>query len=91
MASIFILITLAIMSGFSLNFSGNIPLNGCNIYQECSSSFTSFSIKAYAKSDWNVNSTFNASKDEENLGKIIGECYLDPLCFKLPIQENKSK
>lgn len=91
MANGFIIATLVILSGFCLEFSGNIPLNGCNIYQECSSSFTTFFIKVYAKSYWNVSSTFDASEEEENLGKIIGECYLDPLCFRLPISENQSK
>jgi hypothetical protein len=91
MGNIFIVTTLVIMSGFCLNYSGNIPLNGCNIYQEYSSSFTSFFNKVYAKSYWNANSTFDASEKEESLGKIIGQCYLDPLCFKLPIPENESK
>lgn len=82
-----------IIAGFSLNISGNTSLSGC-IDQGYYSSCTGSSNKLYAKSYWNIdstfNSTFNASESEENLGKLIGECYLDPLCFKLPIPENKS-
>lgn len=90
MAKILIITTFVIMSGFCLNISGNNPLNGYS--EEYSSSFSiNFFNEVYAMSNWTTNSNFDATENEENLGKIIGQCYLDPLCFKLPIPENQSK
>lgn len=68
----------------------NILPNGSNVWQE-STSLSSFFNKATAKPYWNINSTLETNESEETLGEIIGECYLDPLCFRLPVPENRTK
>ncbi|MGH9978016.1 MAG: hypothetical protein ACRD8Z_19595 [Nitrososphaeraceae archaeon] len=37
------------------------------------------------------NSSFSADENEEKLGKDIGKCYLNPLCFKLEDPQNASR
>ena len=46
-------------------------------------SWTGFTDKAYAISSLNKNSSLSAQENETDLGRIIAECYLNPLCFKL--------
>jgi hypothetical protein len=38
-----------------------------------------------------LNSSFPAFENEEELGKDIGECYLNPLCFKLEDPQNTTQ
>jgi hypothetical protein len=86
-----IIANFVVVLGLWLIISSNTMFNGCNLCQEFSS-FTSFFFeKAIAKPYWNINSAIETNESEETLGKIIGECYLNPLCFKLPVPENKTK
>jgi hypothetical protein len=43
-----------------------------------------------AESIINLNSN-SVDKNEEKLGKAIGKCYLNPLCFKLEIPQNGTR
>lgn len=44
-----------------------------------------------AESITNPNSNSSADENEEKLGKAIGKCYLNPLCFKLEIPQNGTR
>lgn len=85
-----IIVNFVAASGFWLIISDNTLFNGSNVYHEISGSPGFFFDKAIAKPYWNINSAIETNESEEILGKIIGECYLDPLCFKLPVPENKT-
>lgn len=39
----------------------------------------------------NLNSNSSTDENEEKLGKAIGKCYLNPLCFKLEIPQNSTR
>jgi hypothetical protein len=75
---IFLLIT----TGFCLN--NNIPQDESEIDQE-SFWWSGLSDKTYAMSFLDKNSSRTTQENETNLGLIIAECYLDPLCFKLEV------
>ncbi len=63
-----------------------------NILFDAKQGLISSHRKAYAESNLTANSSLSIDEEyEENLGKIIGACYLDPLCFKLEIPENRSR
>lgn len=38
-----------------------------------------------------LNTSFPSDENEEKLGKVIGKCYLDPLCFKLENPQNTTR
>jgi hypothetical protein len=76
-----IVILLLIATGFCLN---NIPHDESDIDQE-SFWWSGLSDKTYAMSFLDKNSSRTTQENETNLGLIIAECYLDPLCFKLEV------
>jgi hypothetical protein len=75
---IFLLIT----TGFCLN--NNIPHDESEIDQE-SFWWSGLYDKTYAMPFSGENSSRTIQENETNLGLIIAECYLDPLCFKLEV------
>jgi hypothetical protein len=44
--------------------------------------------KTLEESNPDLNTSFSADENEEKLGKDIGKCYLNPLCFKLEDPQN---
>ena len=47
--------------------------------------------KTIENSDPELNSSFSAIENDEKLGKEIGKCYLNPLCFDLEDPQNTTK
>ena len=79
--NLLVVIFLLITTGFCLN--NNILLGESDIGQ--SLWWSGLSDKTYAMSFLDKNSSRTTQENETNLGLIIAECYLDPLCFKLEV------
>ena len=84
MMNFLIIIFLLITAEFCLYVNDNIPHGESDIDQE-SFWWTGIPDKTYAMSFLDKNSSRTTQENETNLGTIIAECYLDPLCFKLKI------
>jgi hypothetical protein len=82
--NILVITFIIIMSQFSLYASDSVSSDECDIYQEYFN-WSCFPDKVYAASFLNRNSSHSTQENETNLGRIIAECYLNPLCFKLEI------
>jgi hypothetical protein len=90
----FIIIYLTVC-GFCINLTSNIIhdnyLDICEYVDQEYSPLICVFGSVDAKLHLNFNSSVSAEENEENLGRAIGKCYLNPLCFKLEIPENASR
>lgn len=93
MTGILSIIIYLTFSGFCFNLNAAINIHDnylCSVDQVYSRFDCTFG-KVVAISQLDVNSSFSAEENEEKLGKTIGKCYLNPLCFKLEIPKNGSR